>query len=59
MTAPYGPSEQDMVNPVNAAGLGAAKVGGIIVIGSLAFLIAVRMGFRGVSISGATGGLVK
>jgi hypothetical protein len=51
--------DSEMVNPVKSSGMSTEYMAGVIVIGALVFLIAVNRGFRGVSISGATGGLVK
>ncbi len=51
--------DSEMVNPVKSAGMSTEYAAGVIVIGALIFLIAINRGFRGVSISGATGGLVS
>ena len=54
----YEPDSQ-MVNPVKSAGMSTEYAAGVIVIAALVFLVAVNRGFRGVSISGASGGLVS
>lgn len=47
-------------NPVKKGGGSGTpeRSAAILVFGCMAFLIAVHMGFRGLSVSGATGGLV-
>lgn len=48
------------VNPVfPGQGLSTAQAAGALVLGSLAGLILIRRGFRGISIGKATGGLVR
>lgn len=52
-------SNDNAQNPVKSGGGGTPeRSAAILVFGCLAFLIAVHMGFRGLSVSGATGGLV-
>lgn len=46
-------------NPVKVTGLTTEHAAGVIVIGSLLALVAIRHGFRGVSVGRVTGGLVK
>lgn len=46
-------------HPVTHDGSGVHTMAGAVVIGSVVALIAIRMGFRGVSVSHVTGGLVK
>lgn len=49
-----------MNNPVStSAGVATEHAAAVIVIGALVALIAINRGFRGVSVSGATGGLVR
>lgn len=46
-------SDREMVNPVKGAnGFSTEHAAAVIVIGALAFLIAVRRGFRGVNVGG-------
>ena len=47
------------INPVATNGMGTPQAAAAIVIGSLVGLIMIRRGFRGLSVSRATGGLVK
>ena len=47
------------INPVASAGLDTPRAAAALVIGSLVGLIMIRRGFRGVSVSKATGGLVR
>jgi hypothetical protein len=47
------------INPVTPNGLGTPQAAAAIVLGSLIGLIMIRRGFRGLSVSRATGGLVK
>jgi hypothetical protein len=54
----YEPDSQ-MVNPVKTSGMSTEYAAAVLVIGALVFLVAINRGFRGVSISGATGGLVR
>lgn len=54
----YGP-EQEMINPVNTGGMDTDKMAGVLVITALVFLIAIQRGFRGVSISRVSGGMVR
>lgn len=54
----YGP-ENEMRNPVNTGGIDTDKMAGIMVIGALVLLVAIHRGFVGVSVSRATGGLVR
>ncbi len=46
-------------HPVTHDTSGIHTMAGAVVIGSVAILIAIRMGFRGVSVSHVSGGLVK
>ncbi len=46
-------------NPVKMGGLSTEHAAAVLVIGALVALVAIRGGFRGVSVSGATGGLVR
>lgn len=54
----YEPDTQ-MVNPVKANGMTTERAAGMLVIGALIALIAINRGFRGVSVGGATGGLIR
>jgi hypothetical protein len=47
------------VNPVNVNGLSTPQAAAALVIGSLVGLIVIRRGFRGVSVSKMSGGLVR
>ena len=47
------------INPIAGAGMTTEKAAAVLVIGSLIALIAIRRGFRGVSVSGMSGGLVR
>lgn len=47
------------VNPLTTNGLSTPQAAAALVIGSLVGLILIRRGFRGVSVSRATGGLVR
>jgi len=47
------------INPVGANGLGTPQACAALVLGSLVGLILIRRGFRGLSVSRATGGLVR
>lgn len=51
--------DSEMVNPIKTNGLSTEKSAGILVLGALLFLIAINRGFRGLSVSRATGGLVN
>lgn len=47
------------INPLAANGLSTPQAAAALVIGSLVGLILIRRGFRGLSVSRATGGLVR
>lgn len=47
------------INPVPGKGLDTPQAAAALVIGSLVGLIMIRRGFRGLSVSRATGGLVR
>lgn len=47
------------INPLSANGLSTPQAAAAIVLGSLVGLILIRRGFRGLSVSRATGGLVR
>ena len=52
-------SNDQAQNPVSASESKPEMKAAIIIFAALGFLIAVHLGFRGVSVSGVTGGLVK
>lgn len=54
----YEPDTQ-MVNPVKSNGMSTERMAGVLVIGALVALIAINRGFRGVSVGGLSGGLVR
>ncbi len=58
MAGNYG-GDNAMVNPITSGGLTTDKWAAILVLGSLVALIAINRGFRGVSVSGMSGGLVR
>ena len=47
------------INPNAGDGMTTEKAAAVLVIGSLVALIAIRRGFRGVSVSSMSGGLVR
>lgn len=51
--------EATMVNPITDSGMSTEKWAAILVIGSLVALIAIKRGFRGVSVGSLTGGVVR
>lgn len=55
----YAGQAANAVNPVPAIGVTTERAAAILVIGSLVCLIAIRRGFRGVSVSSMSGGLVR
>ena len=55
----YAGQAANAVNSVPTVGVTTEKAAAILVIGSLVALIAIRRGFRGVSVSNVTGGLVR
>jgi hypothetical protein len=55
----YAGNAANAVSPVPTKGLNTEQAAAVLVLGSLVALIAIRRGFRGVSVSRATGGLVK
>ena len=55
----YAGQATNAINPIPNTGWTTEKCAAAIVIGSLASLIMIRRGFRGVSVSKVTGGLVK
>jgi hypothetical protein len=55
----YSGQAANAVNPMSGGGLSTEKACAAIVIGSLVALIAVHRGFRGVSASKISGGLVR
>jgi hypothetical protein len=55
----YAGNASNAVNPMPSGGLNTEQAAAALVLGSLVALIAIRRGFRGVSISKATGGLVR
>jgi|KBSMisStaDraftv2_1062788.scaffolds.fasta_scaffold01117_14 hypothetical protein len=56
---PYAGNATGATQPVKGQGLSTEQAAAAVVLGSLAALIAIRRGFRGVSVSRATGGLVR
>ena len=56
---PYAGNATGATQPVKGQGLSTEQAAAAIVLGSLVALIAVRRGFRGLSVSRATGGLVR
>jgi len=56
---PYAGNATGATQPLKGQGLTTEQAAAALVIGSLVALIAVRRGFRGLSVSRATGGLVK
>jgi hypothetical protein len=55
----YAGEAANAVSPVPTNGLSTERAAGAIVLGSLAALIMIRRGFRGVSVSKMSGGLVR
>jgi hypothetical protein len=55
----YAGQASNAVNPMPKGGFQTEQAAAAIVLGSLVALIAIRRGFRGVSVSRATGGLVR
>lgn len=56
---PYAGNATGATQPVKGQGLSTEQAAAAIVLGSLVALIAVRRGFRGVSVSKMSGGLVR
>jgi len=56
---PYAGNATGATQPLKGQGLSTEQAAAAIVLGSLGALIAVRRGFRGLSVSRATGGLVR
>jgi hypothetical protein len=56
---PYAGNATGATQPLKGQGLSTEQAAAAIVLGSLVALIAVRRGFRGLSVSRATGGLVR
>jgi hypothetical protein len=56
---PYAGNATGATQPLKGQGLTTEQAAAALVIGSLVALIAVRRGFRGLSVSRATGGLVR
>lgn len=56
---PYAGNATGATQPVKGQGLSTEQAAAAIVLGSLVALIAVRRGFRGVSVSKVSGGLVR
>lgn len=56
---PYAGNATGATQPLKGQGLTTEQAAAAVVIGSLVALIAIRRGFRGVSVSRATGGLVR
>jgi len=56
---PYAGNATGATQPLKGQGLSTEQAAAAIVIGSLVALIAIRRGFRGLSVSRATGGLVR
>jgi hypothetical protein len=56
---PYAGDATAATQPLKGGGLTTEQAACALVLGSLAALIAVRQGFRGVSVSRISGGLVK
>ena len=56
---PYAGNATGATQPMKNSGLTTEHAAAALVLGSLAALIAVRRGFRGVSVSKMSGGLVK
>jgi len=56
---PYAGNATGATQPVKGQGLSTEQAAAAVVLGSLAALIAIRRGFRGISVSRATGGLVR
>lgn len=54
----YGP-DNSMENPIPAGGKSTEYSAAFLVIGALVALIMINRGFRGVSVSGVSGGLVR
>jgi hypothetical protein len=55
----YAGQAANSINPIPGGGMTTEKAAAALVIGSLIALIAIRRGFRGVSVSGMTGGMVR
>lgn len=55
----YSGQAANAINPVSANGLSTPQAAAALVIGSLVGLIIIRRGFRGVSVSKISGGLVR
>jgi hypothetical protein len=55
----YAGNAANAVSPAPKGGLNTEQAAAAIVLGSLVALIAIRRGFRGVSVSKATGGLLR
>jgi hypothetical protein len=56
---PYAGNATGATQPVKGQGLSTEQAAAAIVLSSLVALIAIRRGFRGLSVSKATGGLVR
>jgi hypothetical protein len=56
---PYAGNATGATQPLKGQGLSTEQAAAAVVLGSLVALIAIRRGFRGVSVSRATGGLVR
>jgi hypothetical protein len=50
----YGDPDNVMVNPVKGPGFDTPQMAGAIVIGALLILVAIKRGFRGVNVLGAS-----
>lgn len=55
----YAGNATNAINPIPSTGWTTEKCAAALVIGSLATLILIRRGFRGVSVSKISGGLVR
>jgi hypothetical protein len=55
----YAGNAANAVSPAPKGGMNTEQAAAAIVLGSLVALIAIRRGFRGVSVSKATGGLLR
>jgi hypothetical protein len=55
----YAGNATNAINPIPASGWTTEKCAAALVIGALASMILIRRGFRGVSVSRMTGGLVR
>jgi hypothetical protein len=56
---PYAGNATGATQPLKGQGLSTEQAAAAVVLGSLVALIAIRRGFRGISVSRATGGLVR